>query len=456
MMQIIAIRANSPSVEAAKSALNYTVVFMVIVRSAHNIFVFYIEWKWAREVDDAYDATYSNNIGNSGEVVDEDGSGASGNHIIGDEDTHYQSDIGNPVFSFGDSSNFGNNHHCAPQIVFGVSRLIVTNNKPPLTPSLSSLSLSSSPHQLKARRRSSLSYHQYTSTQQQQQHFSQQLLSDSTSRKGGLGIGTSSLNGSLSSPTITTTLPRNSSTTNFNTATGHHHYHHQRAESSAPISEFATPDYPLLLVGRTTTSVPPPSAPSNIVLLTPIYASSSLGGVGQQEYRFPTSNISSPSSPSSLLPLNISSISSSSSSSQNHHNITIVNGDNTTDNKNNSCTSSSGVRTARLVAAESTTRRSPSSSFTAAASAYSTQVPVFGRGVENGHAVGGALGNSNSSFSDIGSGSDDSSPPSSSLPPGGGFSKHSHHRVVGEGAEEGSTGMEEPVALQFDFDVSYF
>ena len=36
-MQIIAIRANSVSVEAAKSALNYTVVMMVLVRSGHNI-----------------------------------------------------------------------------------------------------------------------------------------------------------------------------------------------------------------------------------------------------------------------------------------------------------------------------------------------------------------------------------------------------------------------------------
>ena len=53
VLQIVAIRNNSTAIEAAKSAINYIVVFLVIVRSAHNIFVAYTEWKWAREVDAA-------------------------------------------------------------------------------------------------------------------------------------------------------------------------------------------------------------------------------------------------------------------------------------------------------------------------------------------------------------------------------------------------------------------
>ena len=68
MMQIIAIRANSPSVEAAKSALNYMVVFMAIARSAHNIFVLYIEWKWDVEVDGA--AVQAAHPGSSTHVAD--------------------------------------------------------------------------------------------------------------------------------------------------------------------------------------------------------------------------------------------------------------------------------------------------------------------------------------------------------------------------------------------------
>ena len=57
VLQIISIRHSSVSTEAVKSALNYTVVTMTIMRSCHNIFVTFTEWKWANEVGNRLKAT---------------------------------------------------------------------------------------------------------------------------------------------------------------------------------------------------------------------------------------------------------------------------------------------------------------------------------------------------------------------------------------------------------------
>eukprot|EP00658_Telonema_sp_P-2_P056624 TRINITY_DN45086_c0_g1_i1.p1 TRINITY_DN45086_c0_g1~~TRINITY_DN45086_c0_g1_i1.p1 ORF type:complete len:284 (-),score=30.56 TRINITY_DN45086_c0_g1_i1:91-942(-) len=50
-LQIIAIRGNSNAVEAVKTTIVYVVVLMVLARSGHRIFIFYIERKWASEVN---------------------------------------------------------------------------------------------------------------------------------------------------------------------------------------------------------------------------------------------------------------------------------------------------------------------------------------------------------------------------------------------------------------------